>query len=177
MWQAKTIQISNKTGRHDSVFFHDFGVFPWYLFCWPLQQWLLGLMTLFCQMLSGVQTFSHQTQREANNRRNNHFGLCTKPKHNVVMHEECEKITSKCVKIDKKMHAPRWQKNPLYFLFDFEMFCCWFNGFKSIDKSFSLPNNRLGPEIGFLKMGKFHKIIVKLISSKRLQYLSNFCTI
>ena len=26
-------------------------------------------------------------------KRNDHFGLCTKPKHNVVMHEECEKIT------------------------------------------------------------------------------------
>ena len=69
-----------------------------------LALWLLVLMTLFCQMLSGVQTFSHQNQREATNRRNNHFvGLRTKPKHNVVMHEECEKITSKCVKIDKKI--------------------------------------------------------------------------
>ena len=52
-------------------------------------------MTLFCQMLSGVQRFSHQTQREVEEKkkRNDHFGLCTKPKHNVVMHEECEKIT------------------------------------------------------------------------------------
>ena len=46
-------------------------------------------------MLSGVQRFSHQTQREVEEKkkRNDHFGLCTKPKHNVVMHEECEKIT------------------------------------------------------------------------------------
>ena len=61
-------------------------------------------MTLFCQMLSGVQRFSHQTQREVSkNRRNDHFGLCTKPKHNVVMHEECEKITRNDLKTHEKL--------------------------------------------------------------------------